>query len=189
MDAPPSFRRCKDMKKSAANILSLSLISAIIAVLLAITNTITAPIIKEQEKAAVNSALAEVMPSASEFTPVDISSLSLDSAVTEVYKANTDGYVIKLKVTGYAPNMTILCGVDTDGKITGSTCISGGETLGYEKTYGDKFVGLGADDASRIDTIASATKTTAAYKHAISIAISTAKTLSQSQTDAGGSNR
>ena len=50
------------MKHAYKNILALSVISAIIAILLAVTNYITAPIIKENEAAAENEALLVVMP-------------------------------------------------------------------------------------------------------------------------------
>ncbi len=173
------------MRSPTKNILSLTLVSAIIAVLLAITNLITAPIIAKQERAAVEAALSEVMPDAGGFTQVDIMGLSLDESVTEVYAAADGGYVIRLNVTGYQPNMVILCGVSAEGEVTGAVCISSGETLGREKTYGGKFVGLDADGVGKVDTIASATKTTSAYKSAVMTAIETAKTLSETT---GGTN-
>ena len=50
------------MNKATKNILALSLICAIVAILMAVTNYITAPIIKENQEKAENAALAVVMP-------------------------------------------------------------------------------------------------------------------------------
>ena len=50
------------MKKSVQSTLVLVAICAVMAVLLALTNSITAPIIKQNQDAAANEALLVVMP-------------------------------------------------------------------------------------------------------------------------------
>ena len=71
------------MKNHIKTIFSLTLICAVVAVMLAVTNSITAPIIKKQETASVNKALAEVLPGGEEFEQVDISGFKLPETVSE----------------------------------------------------------------------------------------------------------
>ena len=71
------------MKKYIKNVLSLTLICAVVSVLLAITNAITAPIIKQQENSAVSEGLKEVLPDGADFEAVDISKYELPETVEE----------------------------------------------------------------------------------------------------------
>ena len=59
----------------------------------------------------------------------------------------------------------------------GALCISSGETLGYEKSFGENFKGLALDGVEKIDTVAGATKTTAAYRAAVADALRAAEIL------------
>ena len=89
------------MKQNIKSVLSLTVICSVMAVLLAVTNAITAPIIKEQENAAVGGALLEVLPDGKNFAPVDLSKYELPETVEEAYSEDNGGYVFKLKTTGY----------------------------------------------------------------------------------------
>ena len=155
------------MKSYIKSVVTLTLICAIVAVLLAGVNYISQPYIKANEDKQANAALLEVMPEGKDFERIDISSHKLPSSISEVYKETSGGYVFKLTTTGYSSGFIIMCGVNADGSVSGSLCIASGETLGYEKTYGDKFVGLDIKGAEKIDTVSGATKTTAAYKSAV----------------------
>ena len=73
------------MKKSVTSTLTLVCICAVIAVMLAITNAVTAPIIEQNNNAAANEALLEVMPSGKNFTEIDISAYTLPQTVTKAY--------------------------------------------------------------------------------------------------------
>ena len=171
------------MKAAYKNILALSVISAIIAILMAITNYITAPIIKENEANAENEALLVVMPDGGDFEMLDLSCYTLPETVTDAYAASNGGYVVRLSTSGYASDMIILCGVAKDGSVTGAVCLSSGETLGYEKNYGDNFKGLTLEGVDSVDTISSATKTTSAYREAVRDAINTATILAGGSVD------
>jgi electron transport complex protein RnfG len=147
-------------------------VCSVITLLLAVTNSVTAPIIKKNEAASANAALLEVMPQGSGFEAVDIGSYTLPATVTEAYKENDGkGYVVKLVTTGYGSNMVIMCGVTADGKVTGAVCLSSNETLSKEKTYGENFTDKDAAGVEAVDTIAGATKTTEAYKNAVKDAL------------------
>ncbi len=161
------------MKQYVKSTLVLFCICAVVAVMMAFVNSFTAPIIKANEDAAANEALVEVLPGGEGFTLADISDKTLPSSVVEVYTENGGGYVVRLVTSGYAKGMTIMCGVK-DGKITGTKCLSSGETLGYEKTYGENFVGKDEGGIAAVDTISGATKTTSAYKQAMLDALNTA---------------
>ena len=172
------------MIKNIKNISVLVSICVVITVLLAATNAITAPIIEKNQNASANAALLEVMPNGSGFEKVDISGYSLPSTVTEVHKETSGvGYVVKLVTAGYGPNMVIMCGVSSDGIVTGAVCLSSSETLSKEKTYGENFANKDAAAVDAVDTLAGATKTTAAYKNAVKDALNTVVILGGGDVD------
>ena len=162
------------MKKYVKSIGALTVICAVMAIILAMTNSITAPIIKENDSAAANEALLVVMPDGEGFEPVDISTVELPATVTAAYKEASGGCVVQLLTSGYGPNMVIMCGVSAEGTVTGAVCLSSGETLGYEKTYGENMVGKTAEDVDSVDTISGATLTTTGYKNAVKDALNAA---------------
>jgi len=158
-------------------------ICAVIAIMLAVTNAITAPIIEANQDASANEALLEVMPGGKNFTEIDISTYSLPATVTKAYSEDGGGFVIMLTTTGYSSGFNIMCGVNADGTVSGATCLSSGETLGYEKTFGTNFTGKNADEVASIDTISGATKTTGAYRGAVKDAINAAIILGGGEAD------
>lgn len=171
------------MIKMIKSAVSLTVICAVVAVLLAATNFVTAPIIEANEAAAANDALLVVMPNGTGFEAVDISSYTLPATVSEVYKEASGGYVVKLVTAGYSTGMVVMVGVDSQGTVTGATCLASGETLGYEKTYGDTTVGATLETVDGIDTIAGATRTTEAYKNAVKDALNTAVIMGGGSVD------
>lgn len=171
------------MKKYIKSIISLTVICAVIAVALAVTNSITAPLIEKNASAAANEALLVVMPDGGEFTAVDLSKYTLPETVTEAYTASNGGCVVKLKTTGYGPDMIIMCGVDANGVVTGAVCLSSNETLSHEKTYGETTKGATVDTVDDIATVSGATMTTGAYKNAVKDALNTAVILGGGSAD------
>ena len=171
------------MKKSVQSTLVLVAICAVMAILLAVTNAITAPIIKQNQDAAANEALLVVMPGGEGFEKMDISSYTLPSTVTEVYKEANGGYVVTLTTTGYGTGFVIMCGVSADGTVTGAVCLASTETLGFEKTFGESFTGKDAAGVDAVDTISGATKTTTAYKNAVKDALNAAVILGGGSVD------
>lgn len=172
------------MKTNIKKLLVFVCICVVITLLLATTNFITAPIIEKNQNASANKALLEVMPNGTGFESVDLSAYALPSTVTEVYKETSGvGYVIKLTTTGYGSDMVIMCGVGTDGIVTGAVCLSSNETLGKEKTYGEGFTGKDLAGVDAVDTITGATKTTEAYKNAVKDALNAAIILGGGSVD------
>ena len=171
------------MKNYIKSVGALTVICAVIAILLALTNSITAPIIEKNANAAANEALLIVLPDGEEFTSVDLSSYELPATVTEAFTEKNGGVVVKLTTSGYGSDMVIMVGIDGSGTVTGATCLSSNETLGYEKTYGENTVGATVDTVDGIDVVAGATKTTAAYKGAVKDALNTAVILGGGSVD------
>ena len=171
------------MKKYIKSVISLTVICAAVATLLAVTNFVTAPIIEKNAASAANEALVIVMPEGTDFTPVDISAYQLPATVTEVYTEAGGGCVVKLTTAGYGTDMLIMCGVNAAGEITGATCLSSNETLGVEKTYGDTVAGFTSDTIESLATLSGATMTTQAYKNALNDALNTAIILGGGSVD------
>ena len=173
------------MKNSIKGIIVLVCICAVVAVLLALTNSITGPIIKENEDKKANQALLEVLPDGGNFEKVDLSAYTLPSTVSEVYRAENGGYAIKLITKGYAPNMTIICGIDANGVVTGSKYLSGGETNKAELVMNDRVPGATLDTVDSVDTVTSPTAplTTGGYLSAIKDALNAAIILGGGEVD------
>ena len=171
------------MKKHIKSIISLTIICAVMAVALALTNSVTAPLIEKNQAAAANEALLVVMPDGGDFTAVDLTKYTLPETVTEAFTASNGGCVIKLTTKGYGPNMVVMCGVDANGVVTGAVCLSSNETLGVEKTYGDTAKGAAIDTIDDVATVSGTTMTTGAYKNAIKDALNTAIILGGGTAD------
>ena len=173
------------MKKSLnfKSIVVLTVICGVMSLMLAVTNAITAPIIEKNQNAAANEALLVVMPDGTGFEPMELSSYTLPATVTEAYKEASGGHVVKLTTTGYGSGFVIMCGVKADGTVSGAVCLSSGETLGYEKTFGENFTGKNVEEVEAVDVISGATKTTAAYRDAVKDAINAATILSGGSVD------
>lgn len=172
------------MNKNVKSVVVLTAICAVMSLLLAVTNYITAPIIKKNQDKAANEALLQVMPSGTSFAEVDLSAYELPATVTEAFKEESGlGYVVKLTTTGYGSGFVIMCGVNADGTVSGAVCLSSTETLGHEKTFGNNFTGKNAEGVEAVDTISGATKTTAAYRDAVKDAINAATILGGGSVD------
>ncbi len=171
------------MKKSVRSTLTLLCICAVMAVVMAITNSITAPVIERNEASAANDALKVVMPNGEGFEKMDVSAYTLPATVTEVYSETGGGYVFKLSTTGYSSGFVILCGVNADGTVSGAVCLASTETLGYEKTFGENFIGKNMEGVDGVDTVSGATKTTGAYRSAVKDALNAATILGGGSVD------
>lgn len=174
------------MKKAVKSTVVLVSICAVMATLLAVTNAITAPIIEKNNAAAGAAAVLQVMPDAKnpvEMTAEELAAYTLPATVTAAYKEDNGGYVFTLTTTGYSAGLVIMCGVNADGTVSGATCLTSTETLGYEKTYGDNFKTKDAAGVDAVDTISGATKTTAAYRNAVKDALNAAIILGGGSVD------
>ena len=95
------------MKKSIKSIVVLVSICALMAVLLALTNALTAPIIAQNQNAAANEALLVVMPQGEGFESVEFDASALPATIQEVFKEKNGGYVITLTVSGWVTGVFV----------------------------------------------------------------------------------
>ena len=171
------------MKQAVKSTLVLVCICAVMAVMMALTNALTAPIIEKNQASAANAAFLQVMPQGKDFEKMDISTYTLPATVTEAYREAGGGYVFTLNTAGYSSGMVIMCGVNADGTVSGAVCLASSETLGYEKTFGENFAGKNAEGVDSVDTVSGATRTTSAYRGAVKDALNAAVILGGGSVD------
>ncbi len=170
------------MNKSVKSTLVLVCICAVISVLLALTNSITAPIIEQNQAAAADKALLQVMPNGKNFEKLDLSTYTLPATVTDAYREAGGGYVFKLSATGFSTGLIIMCGVTPDGTVSGAVCLESNETWGKEKTFGELVKGTNAQ--SIVDVEAGATSLTVkGYRSAVQDALNAAIILGGGSVD------
>jgi electron transport complex protein RnfG len=160
------------MKKDfAAPVISLTAICLVISLALAVTNGVTAPVIAAAARTRAEAAQKEVLPEADSFEAVDV---ELPDGVTEAYRAvNGAGYVFMLSASGYGGDISIIAGIDGEGRITAVKTLSHSETEGLgAKITTPEFTGqfAGADSTQGADAISGATISSKAFLGAIETA-------------------
>lgn len=164
-------------------------ITAVAALVLAVVNNFTAPVILENNKKAQEIAMKKVLPEAEAFEPAEFEAVDGNCA-TELYIAGDAGAVIKVAPSGYGGKIDMVVGVDKDLKVTGVEVISQSETAGLGanctnddfkaqyvgKTSGINVVKNGAKE-NEIDAISSATVTSKAVTKGVNDAISVAESV------------
>lgn len=148
----------------------LTAICVTVALLLAVANIFTAPVIEKAQSDKANEALKVVYPAGEDFTSVDIAGRGLPDAVIEAYSVSDGGYVFKMSVTGYKSGLVIMCGIDAEGKITGSKYLESAETNGAEDKIDGQYNGSTLDNLPII-LVSGSTKTSDAYLSAIKAAM------------------
>ena len=155
-----------------APILVLTVICLVISGALALTNSVTAPVIEETARRINEQARLEVLPAADGFELLQTQ--DLPETVTEVYKAtNGAGYVFMITCDGYGgkDTMHLICGMDADGVIVRCKTISHSETAGLgsktaDASFSDQFTGKNAA-LDGVTAISGATRSSDYYINAI----------------------
>ena len=159
-------------KKSWPPYLILGLISLIAALILALTNAITAGPIAEHKMAALQETFSAVMPAAS-YEEVSFSS-SAYSNVSSIYAAkdengNIIGYCVTASQQGYAGPVAVTFGMDPAGSVVATkvgdtdfqeTTGIGAKALNPE--FAEQFTGLNAAEGGSFEAISGATFTSKA---------------------------
>lgn len=117
-------------KKNILPVAVLVIICIVVAVLLAVVNSLTAPVISDREEAQANAALLVVLPGAKDFEELELTEAYPDE-IKSVHKADI-GYVFKT-VTQGKEALTVMCGVDNEGKLVKLDVIKESETPGYKE--------------------------------------------------------
>ena len=181
----------KDMFKLGLNLL---IISAVAALLLALTNSVTASTIAQRNEQANAEARKLVLESAQDFEQVkDVKTdNSKGVEVSEIYEAkdasgNTVGYTLKVLPSGYGGTIELMVGIDSaKGQVSGINVVSNSETagLGAKETnpeFSDQYKGKPLEELSvlkngtpgdtEIKAISGATITSTAVTNGVDAAI------------------
>lgn len=155
-----------------APVVVLVSICLVITAALALTNQATAPVIAAAEAAKADEALLVVLPSGEGFTKLE-SLEGFPEAVTAANQAgNGAGFVFTVNAKGFGGDMSVMVGIGSDGKVTGTQVITQAETEGI----GSKVVAdgsafqqsvVGVSDVGAIQAISGATVSSNAMKNAI----------------------
>ncbi len=177
----------KSLKEYLVPTVTLFIICLIATALLGFTNQVTAPIIEElaikTEMESRQIVFADAASFGEETVLADGTSVvvALDESGAEI------GHVVVNIAKGYGGDISIMTGVDSEGKVTGVNILSHSETAGLgakaaEKSFRDKFIGLvdgitvSKDKAGEnsIDALTGATITSRAVVNAVNAAIEAA---------------
>lgn len=174
------------MKQPIKYALILFLITSICVGILGAVNQITAPIIEENNKKAEQLAMKHLMPEGEAFEEVE----EITSEIVEkVYKGKKDnaiiGYIVKVMPTGYVGTITMLVGVDLEGKVSGIDILAQAESPGFganatKDSFKEQFKGKtvpltvskSAKGAQEIQAITGATITSTAVTEGVNAACS-----------------
>ena len=153
---------------------TLLLITAVVAAALAGVNAITAPVIEELNAAATQEAISAVLPGGFDSEVADYADAT--GLVSKVYQG-ANGYAVEVGPSGFDNTITMMVGVDNEGKVLGISIVSHTETAGLGAVadadtpkgiaFRDQFVGASGavsvtKDGGTMDAITGATITSRA---------------------------
>ncbi len=128
----------------------LCAICMVAALLLSLTNQLTAPIIEANTLSAEQSNMRLLIPQADDFVNIELTG---DSAtmINAAYKATTGedtaGYIVTVASKGYGGDVPIIVAFDAEGTLTAIAIGDNSETPGigdriYEEDFIEQFIGL-----------------------------------------------
>ncbi len=164
--------------------LVLLTIAVVVAGLLAIVNRLTAPVIAASLEAKTQAAISQVLPGGYEEEITDFADET--GLVSKVYKGQK-GYALEVTPMGFDNTITMMVGIDNDGKVLDIAIISHTESAGLGavaaannqkgQAFREQFVGASGSvsvskDGGDIDAITSATITSRAVCNGVNAALS-----------------
>lgn len=169
----------KDIKEIIKTAVSLFLICAVAAGILAYVNSVTAPTIASNSQAAADEARKTLLTEAKEFELTELSDGSAGYIGKDGEK--TVGYVFTTSGKGYGGAVEVMTGIDCDGKVLGINILTINETPGLgmnakKDSFLSQFTGRSgklavSKDGGDIDAITSATITSRAVTSAVNQAL------------------
>ncbi len=177
----------KKFKEYAAPTVVLLVICIVAALLLAITNDVTFPKIAEVNKANEAKSRQEVFADAASFGEEITNKDGIRLSAALDANGATIGYVVITVEKGYGGDISVMTGVDLEGKVTGVSILSMSETAGLganasKESFLQQFVGKiagmtvtkNAPAENEIKALTGATITTKAVTAAVEAAITAA---------------
>ncbi len=166
----------------------LLVITGVVAGLLGVTNSVTAPLIADNNEKALQSALQALIPDA-QFDEVEAN--DPNGVVLAVYKATEgQGYCVEAAPGGFGGPIDMIVGINADGTLAGIKILSMTETPGLgakapEAEFSGQYVGAAADgslavtkDGGTIEAITGATITSRAVTNGVDAACEYVASLS-----------
>lgn len=157
-------------------IVVLVLICVVITGALALTNSVTEPVITANAASRAEAARIEILPEADGFELISLPQEIY--GVTELYKAtNGVGYVISVSGDGYGGvgSLSLMVALSPDGTIISVKTLANGDTKGIgskvsEPGYESQFAGMDAS-MTGYSAITGATVSSGAYRSAVENAL------------------
>lgn len=155
-------------------VIVLFAICLVVSVLLAYTNSITAPIIEENDRIAAEATRSAVLEGSKSFTLIDCDTEAL--GIESAYREDSGlGYVITAGYKGYGGVVTVTVGLNPEGQVVGLSADVSTETSGVgskagQEDYLAQYKGL-QGSAQGADTISGATYSSTAVKNGVNAAL------------------
>ena len=161
--------------------LTLLIITAVVAALLGVVNGVTAPIIAQLNWEKTQAAIEAVLPGGGD----EVEFTDSTGIVQTVYKGES-GYAVQVAPTGFDGEISMMVGVDFDGKILGISIINQSETAGLGavcaaktsagEAFRNQYIGMSGQlavtkDGGEVDAITSATITSRAVTTGVNAAL------------------
>jgi electron transport complex protein RnfG len=153
---------------------TLLLITAVVAAALAGVNAVTAPVIEELNAAKTQEAISAVLPGGFDTEIADYADAT--GIVSKVYQG-ANGYAVEVGPGGFDNTITMMVGIDNEGKVLGISVVNHTETAGLGAVAADgtpkgiafreQFIGASGSvsvtkDGGTMDAITGATITSRA---------------------------
>ena len=154
--------------------LTLFIIAGVVALALAAVNMVTAPAIEKLNAEKTQQAIEAVLPGGFDSEITDYADAT--GLVSKVYKG-ANGYAVEVKPSGFDNTITMMVGIDLEGKVLGISVVSHTETSGLGavaaaktsagESFRGQFVGQSGSvavskDGGQIEAITGATITSRA---------------------------
>lgn len=177
-------------KMVVRTVVVLLLVTGVVAIALAAVNSITKDKIAAIKAEKTAAALEAVLPDGKAAHPV--AGFADDTGIVNTVYESETGYAVEVAPAGFGGAVTMMVGVDHDGKVLGISVISHTETAGLgataaEKTakgeaFRDQFVGMEGTlavkkDGGSVEAISGATITSRAVTEGVNAAIACAAKL------------
>lgn len=169
----------------------LLVISVVVALLLAFTNSITETKISENTQKEQDAAKKEVMAEATEFVDVNYSNGNVKAIYQAMSGESICGWCVSIAPNGYGGEIDLMVGVDMNFNLTGIKVVSNSETAGLgakctEESFSEQFKGKstpvsviknGEPQNNEIVAITGATITSSAVTDGVNAAVSAIKEI------------
>lgn len=170
-------------------VLTLFLITAVVAGTLAGVNQITEEKIAVAQAEKVQRAIAAVLPGEA---AQEIACELPNGGIVEKIYGSDNGYAVQVAPSGFGGTISMMVGVSLNGEVLGISIISHSETAGLGavaaadnaagETFRESFVGLSGEvavtkDGGQVDALTSATITSRAVADGVSAALEAVRNL------------